>query len=81
MFILKKFMQNNVEQKINKFVKAYEKKLKVKGKGNLVPRVSHVTTPGARAERPWLGLVTCLSESGRLQLIIDVCYAGLLNGV
>ena len=81
MFILKKFMQNNVEQKINKFVKAYEKKLKVKGKGTLVPRVSRVTTPGARAERPWFGLVTCLSESGRLQLIIDVCYAGLLNGV
>ena len=31
---------------------------------NLVPRVSHLPAQ-AREERPWLGLVTCLPESGR----------------
>ena len=30
MFIRKKFMQNNVEQKVNEFVKTQEKKLKLK---------------------------------------------------
>ena len=35
---------------------------------NLVPRVSHLTTPGASEERPWFGLVTCVPESGTLQL-------------
>ena len=36
-------------------------------KDNLVPRVSHLAAQ-AREERPWLGLVTCLPESGRWQL-------------
>ena len=36
-------------------------------KDNLVPRVSHLPAQ-AREERPWLGLVTRLPESGRWQL-------------
>ena len=33
-------------------------------RSNLVPRVSRLPAQ-AREERPWLGLVTCLPESGR----------------
>ena len=35
---------------------------------NLVPRVSHLTAAWASEESPWFGLVTCVPESGTLQL-------------
>ena len=35
-------------------------------------------SPAAREERPWLGLVTCLPESGRLQ--INVSREGHISG-
>ena len=33
-----------------------------------LPRSLVLPLPGPNEERPWLGLVTCLTESGRLQL-------------